>query len=208
MREHADRGFERDEALALLARLIGKADEPFDFGGKANQGRAVLVVAWPEQFEGDRKAEIGDEWKWMRRIDGKRRQDRKNMGQEMLAQPFRFRLVEIRRIDQRYSRALQLLAQLAPAALLFRRQKVYALADLGKLFGRRKPVLGWRRDSGAHLAAKTGNPHHEEFVEIVGGNRQKPQLFEQGMIAVRGLQQDPPVEFEPGQFAVDEALRR
>ena len=208
MREHADRSFERDEALALLARHIGKADESFDFGRKANQGRAVLVVAWPEQFEGDRKAEIGDEWKRMRRIDGKRRQDRKNMGQEMLASQSVSALVSSGGSSQRYSRAVQLLAQLAPAALLLRRQKVYALADLGKLLGRRKPVLGWRRDPGAHLAAKTGDPHHEEFVEIVGGNRQEAQLFEQGMIAVRGLQQNPPVEFEPGQFAVDEAVRR
>src|SRR5205807_9412364 len=93
-------------------------------------------------------------------------------------------------------------------ALLLRRQKAYALADLAKLFGRRKPVLGWRRDSGARLAAKTGDSHHDEFIEIVGGNRQEPQLFEQWVSAVRGLQQGPPVEFEPGQFAVDEAARR
>src|SRR6202023_2862396 len=110
LREHADSGFERDEALALLARLVGEADEPFDLGGEADQGRAVLVVGWPEQFEGDRKAEIRDEWKRMRWIDGKRCQNRKNMGQKMLAQPICFRLVEVRRIDQRYSRALQLLA--------------------------------------------------------------------------------------------------
>jgi len=45
VREHADSGFERDEALALLARLVGEADEPFDLGWEADQGRSVLVVA-------------------------------------------------------------------------------------------------------------------------------------------------------------------
>ena len=36
----------------------------------------------------------------------------------------------------------------------------------------------------------------------------KRNLLEQRMIAVRGFLQDAAVEFEPGQFAIDEALRR
>ena len=103
LREHADHGFERDEALALLAELVGEADESLDLGWQADQGFPVLLVARPEQFEGDRKAEIGNERERMRGINGKRRENRKNMRQKMLMQPFRFSLVEIRRIDDRDS---------------------------------------------------------------------------------------------------------
>ena len=116
------------------------------------------MVCRPEQFEGDREAEIWNERKRMRWINRKRRQNRKNMCQEMLPQPFRFRLVEIRRIDDNNPNSLQLLAQLAPAPLLFRRQKADALAELGELFGRRQPVLGRRRYSGAQLAREDRRP--------------------------------------------------
>ena len=184
MREHADHGFERDEALAFLAKFVGEADEPLDLGRQADQGLAVLVVDRPEQFEGDREAEIGNERERMRGINGKRCQNRENMSEEMLTQPFRFNFVEIRRIEEDYSSALQLLAQFAPAPLLFRRQEADALAELGELFGRRQPVLGRCRNSSAQLAAKTGHPHHEEFVEIVGGNRQKSQLLEERVVVI------------------------
>ena len=122
MREHTDHGFERDEALALLSKLVGKADEPLDLGRQPDQGFAVFLVAWPKQFEGDRKAEIGDERERVRWINRKRCQNRKNMCQKMLAQPFRFLLVEIWRIEDGYASAVQLLAQFTPAPLLLRRQ--------------------------------------------------------------------------------------
>src|SRR5664279_3475552 len=113
---------------------------------------------------------------------------------EMLAQPFRFGLVQIRRIEEIYSSTLQFLSQFAPAPLLFRRQEAYALAQLGKLFGRRKTVFGWCRNSGPHLAAKSGDPHHEKFVEIVGGYGQKAQLLKERVVMIGGFEQDPPIE--------------
>ena len=190
LREHADHGLECDETLAFLAKLLGETDEPLDLGRHPDQGFSVLMVCWPVQFEGDRKAEIWNKRERMRWINGKRRENRKNMCQEMLTQPFRFRLVEIRRIEEGNPNSLQLLAQFTPPPLLFRRQKADALAELGELFGRRKPVLGRRRYSGAQLPAQTGDPHHEEFVEIVGGNRQKSQLLEERVVMIRCFEQE------------------
>ena len=41
------------------------------------------------------------------------------------------------------------------------------------------------RQAGAHLPAQAGDADHEELVEIVGGDRQEPQLLQQRMAPVR-----------------------
>ena len=64
------------------------------------------------------------------------------------------------------------------------------------------------RDARADLPDEAGDAHHEELVEVVGRDRQEAQLLEQRMVAVLGLLEDAAVELEPGQLAVDEALRR
>ncbi len=205
MREHADELFERDEAFARLARQF---DEALDLRRQADQRIHEFIVAVLHQFERDGEAEIGDEGKGMRRIDGQRRQNRKHMQQEILFEPGEFRLGQILRIDENDAGRLEFAAQFAPAALLFGGEQARALADLDQLLGGRQPVFRARIDAGAHLAAQTRDADHEEFVEIIGRDREKPQLLEQRVIAVRRFLQHAAIEFEPGQFAVDEALRR
>ena len=78
---------------------------------------------------------------------------------------------------------------------------------LRELLLRRQPVLRRRRDAGADLAAQAGDAHHEELVEVVRRDRQEAELLEERMVAVRRLLEDAAVELEPGQLAVDEALR-
>ena len=59
----------------------------------------------------------------------------------------------------------------------------------------------------AHLALQAGDPDHEEFVEIVGRNREKPDPFQQRMSLVSRLLEHTAIEMQPGQLPVDEALR-
>ncbi len=61
-------------------------------------------------------------------------------------------------------------------------------------------------DAGAHLALEAGDAHHEEFVEIVGRDRQEPHPLEQRMVRVLGLLQHAAIEMQPGQLPIDEAL--
>jgi len=86
------------------------------------------------------------------------------------------------------------------------RQSRHRLADARELFGRRQPVGATRHDALAHLADQAGDPHHEEFVEVVGRDRQEAHALEQRMVAVGGFLEHAPIEVQPGQFAVDEAL--
>ena len=61
---------------------------------------------------------------------------------------------------------------------------------------------------GVHLADQAGDADHEEFVEIVGGDRQEAQPLQQRMVADCRFLQHAAVEFEPRHLAVDEAVRR
>ena len=82
-------------------------------------------------------------------------------------------------------------------------------ADPGELLGGRQAVLGERRRRPERTwPRRPGDADHEELVEVVGRDRQEAQLLQQRMVAVRGLLQHAAVELQPGQLAVDEALRR
>src|SRR4051794_41456509 len=58
------------------------------------------------------------------------------------------------------------------------------------------------------LAFEAGHPDHVEFVEVARRDRQEAQPLQQRVPLVLGLRQDALVEGEPGQLAIDEALRR
>ena len=143
----------------------------------------------------------------MRRIDRQRRQQREHMGEEMLLQPGAFRLLEVAAFDQRHAGRGQRRAQFQPALLLIAGELRHRLADARELLVRRQPVGALVGDALAHLTLEAGDAHHEEFVEVVGRDRQEAHPLQQRMMLVAGLFQHPAVEVQPGQFAVDEALR-
>ena len=55
----------------------------------------------------------------------------------------------------------------------------------------------------ATLARERRDAHHEEFVEVVGGDRQKLHPLERGMGVGPGLRQHALVEGEPTELSVD-----
>ena len=207
-RVHGDERLERDEARAAAPFEIRQADEALDLRRQAHERIEAPPVMGMDELEGDAETEVRDEGERMRRVDGERRQHREDVEQEMVFEPGGFRAVQARRLDDGDALVGKFAAKLAPAALLLGRQQRHALADLGELFSRGQTVLGGRRDARTRLPIEARNAHHEEFIEIVGGDRQEPQLLEQRMVAVPRFQQDAVVETEPGQLAVDEAVRR
>ena len=83
----------------------------------------------------------------------------------------------------------------------------HRLADARELLGRRQPVRAARGDALAHLALDAGDAHHEEFIEVVGGDGEEAHPLENRMALIGGLFKHPAIEVQPGQFAVDEAFR-
>ena len=143
----------------------------------------------------------------MRRVDGERREDRKDVVQEIVFEPAGFGLGEFLAVDDDDALMQEIVLQLAPAALLVRGEHRHFRADPRQLLLRRQAVLRRRLDARADLPAQAGDAHHEELVEIVRRDREEAKLLEERMVSVRRLLEHAAVELEPGQLAVDEALR-
>ena len=143
----------------------------------------------------------------MRRIDRKRGQHRENVAEEVILEPALLGFGDVRSIDQNDVLLAQILAQRAPARLLIGSETADCLADAGQLLDGSEPVRAPFNDAFAHLVLETGNAHHEEFIEVVGRDRQKAQALEHRMAFVLRFLQHAPVEVEPGEFPIDESLR-
>ena len=143
------------------------------------------------------EAEIGDERERVRRIDGKRGEQGKDLPKEIILQPHLFLLGHLRSVDQNNALLGQHLPKLAPALLLIARQRPHGFPDPAELFGGRQPVRALDRDAGTQLALEAGDADHEELIEVVGGNREKPDPLQQGMGVVGGLLEHPAIEMQP-----------
>ena len=93
------------------------------------------------------------------------------------------------------------------ALLLVLLQPLDLAQQLFELLLRRAAVRALQRDALAHLAGKTGDADHEEFIEIGGRDRQEADALQQRMIGVQRFFENAPVELQPGKLAVDEAVR-
>ena len=183
-------------------------DEALDLVRHADQRVHRLAVAGAGELQRDGEAEIGDERERMRRIDRERRQQREDLPQEMILAARSFPcLVTSGPSTSTMPCCGELDAQLAPARLLVAGERRDRLGDARELLGRREPVGASGGDAGAQLALEAGDADHEEFVEVVGRDREEPHPLEQRMGVVCGLLEHPAVEVQPGQLTVDEALR-
>ena len=203
--EQRDRVVERDEAVQPFARQIRQLDEAIDLGRHADQGVELAAVALALQRESHGKAEIRDEGERMRRVDRQRRQHREDVVEEVVLQPDPVLRTDIAGPEQMDPVLVQVPPQLDPACLLVVGQGRDRLTDRDELLRRRQTILAAGDDAGLELLAQARDADHEEFVEVVGGNREEAQLLEQRVAAVRRLLHDAAIELQPGQFAVDEA---
>ena len=185
--EQAGHALDRDQPhLAVIARRR-QAHEAFDPVRNADQRIHRAAVLGARQLQGDGGAEIGNERERMRRIDRERRQQRKNVGKEIILEPCLFRLGDLGTVDQHDAGFGERLADLAPLRLLIRHQDRHRFGDAGQLLGGRQSFRAAGGDAFAQLRAETGDAHHEELVEIVGGDRQKFQPLQQRVSAIGGL---------------------
>ena len=184
-----------------------QADEAVDLAGHANERVHRLAVGDPRQMQRDGKSEARDERKRMRRIDRERRQQRENVVKEMVLDPGPLGFGDVATVDQNDADLRQDSAQIAPDRLLIDGEPRNRLVDQDKLFGGRQTVGAALRDALPDLGLDAGDPDHEELVKVIGRNRQKPDPLERGMAGIDRFLEHPAVEMQPGQLAVDEALR-
>ena len=93
---------------------------------------------------------------------------------------------------------------MVPNPVLLGGQLVHALADRRELVVGRQPVRRNVLYFTGDLRLQAGDPDHEKFVQVLGVNRQKFQPLVERDFFVVGFVQDPGIEFEPRQLAIDE----
>jgi hypothetical protein len=78
-----------------------------------------------------------------------------------------------------------------------------SLPNRRDLLARRQPVRTARVDAGVHLVPEPGDPDHEELVQVGRVDRAELDPLEQRHGGVLGQLQNPLVEVEPGELAVE-----
>jgi hypothetical protein len=205
--EEAGRLFERDDARSRGAFARRQPNEAVDLAGNPDERIQGLPIADPDERQRDGEAQVGNERKRVGRINRKRREQGKDLAQEMILQPRLLLFSQIRAIDQHDAIIREQLPQLTPALLLVACQNSNRIRDAGELLGGGEPVWAPDADPRAQLPLEAGHPDHEEFIEIVGGDGEKPDPFQQRMRLVSGFLEHTTIELEPGQLTVDEAVR-
>ena len=195
--EQAGRALDRDQPHLAAVPARRQAHEPLDAVRHADERVHRLAVLGASELQGDRETEIGNERERMRRIDGERRQQRKDVGEKILFEPGPLRLADVGAVDQHDAGLGKRGAQLEPLRLLVLDQHQDGFRDAGELLARGQAFGAHGRDAGTHLRAQAGDAHHEELVEIVRRDRQEFQPFEQRMAAIGGFLEDAAVEIEP-----------
>ena len=84
--------------------------------------------------------------------------------------------------------------------------------DLGgngaQLLGGGEAVRVDAADTRSDLPFQAGHPHHIKFIQVAGGNGKEAKAFKQRVCRVHGFFTHAAIEFEPGQFPVDEPSGR
>ena len=198
--------FERDQAHhPILAR--GKADEAVDLAGHADQRVHRLAVGDARKLQRHGEAEARNEREGMGRIDRKRRQQREDVVEEVILDPAALAPGDVAPVDQHDAGIGEKVAQVAPDRLLIGGELRDGLVDQDELFRGRHSVRAALGNAFADLRLDTGDADHEELVEVIGRDRQEPHPLQQRVAGIDQFLEHTTVEMQPGELAVDEALR-
>src|ERR1700761_2236621 len=142
-----------------------------------------------------------------RGIETQRAQHRLDLQLEITLQPLLGGRTPGRTALQRYSLRLQRRHQdFVQAAVLLVAQADGTLMDRRELLGQGQRVGGALARAQLEQLLQSGNPDLEELIEVGRGNTQESQPLQQRHALIERLRQDPLVELEKRQLAVDVVL--
>ena len=203
--EDLEQRLERQEA-GLALGPVGQADEARNLAGDRQQRLEHGVVGVAPELQAHGEAAVGDEGEGVRRVDGERREDREDLVEEVALHELEVGALEVGGAEDLDALVAHELAQDAEAFLLAHHQRAGVGVDAAELVGGGEAVGARDVHAGAHQAAQAGDADGVELVEVRGGDREEAHPLEQRHGRVLGLGHHPPVEGEPGELAVDEAL--
>ena len=181
---------------------IGQGHEPRQHPRHLDAGE-LRPAAVPDAH-GEVHAQVRDVRERMARIEGERREDREDLRLEVLREPRIDGRGVVGRLEEVNAIGGQQRPQVPrPASRLLVHLRQCPRPDDRQLFFGGQPVERGLLDAGAEFLQDGGDPHHEELVEVRAGNRQELDALEERVRRVLGLREDPPVELEPAQLAID-----
>ena len=143
----------------------------------------------------------------MRRIDGERHQDREDLCVEVVVELRAVVLAEIRPRDHVDARLGERGPhQLRPRIGVADLQRVGLGRDVGENLVRSASHVRRHRESRDDAALEAGDADHEELVEVAGEDREEVRPLEHRKRLVFGELEDPVVEGQPAQLAVEVAV--
>jgi hypothetical protein len=137
--EQAGDAFDGDEPRFAALACLRQPHQALDPVRDADERVHRLAVFAAGQLQRDGKAEIGNERERMRRIDRKRRQQRKDMGEKVVFEPGLLGPRHIGPVDQHNAGRGEFRPQFAPLRLLVFDEDRHRFGDPYELLGRRKP---------------------------------------------------------------------
>ena len=140
----------------------------------------------------------------MRRVDGERRQDRVHRFAEGLRGEVALRRRELVPHDDADAGLLERRGELDEERGRVVHEPEHALADAREQGDRRQPVGSGGRDARLELLVHARDPDHEKLVEVRAEDGEELHALEERKPAVAGLVEDPGVELQPRELAVDE----
>ena len=195
---------EPEALVAVGALLAGNLEQAREGGRHFEPGEAFSLDRVVDQH-GQVHAQVRDVGERPARIEGQGSEGREDLTLEMATQEFHLLALELLVAQHGQIGFAQGFAQVRfPAVHLSAQLGKKLSADGRQLFGRRHAV-GWRGQYARfQLTPQAGHPDHEEFVEVVGEDRQELDALEERMPVVEGLLQYPAVELYPANLAVGE----
>ena len=181
-----------------LLRPSADREHPREHPGHRDDRAPDLTVGRVAEEHEEVEALVGEDGERVGRVDRQRRQRGEDVAVEARGE---FGAVGF----------VQLLARLEDDALGGQRRQelvlpaglfgIHERARLGEDFGQELP--GGRMAGGFLLLHDTGDPDLEEFIEVGTGDREEADAFQQRDAFVFGEFEDPSVETEPAEFAVE-----
>ena len=198
----AGRGGQADEAGEDLGRDVHDGER------RGRQGRGLAHSEAGDQTEGA-VHQMGER---VPGIDGERRHHGEDRAVEVLGQHGRLLGGDVLRADEPHPLGgEEWLDVLEEAAVLLVHELVDAERGGGAHLRRRSRVrraFRLARDLGlSELALQVGHADHEELVEVRTEDGEELHPLEEGHGRVLGLLEDPSIEFQPGELAVDQDVR-
>ena len=170
---------------------------------------ASHALALLAQNQGQVEAAVAQDRKGMPLVHCQRREHRPHVAAEVRVQESRLLGVELLRPQDGQPGLVGQLGrdELLEVAVQGRDHVMGARGDRRQLLSRQHPVGSTVSHAACQQLLESRDPHHEEFVQIGRHDALEFAALGQRDVRVTRFLQDAPVEFQPGQLAIDEVVR-